>query len=480
MRRGASRRPTIRGGLGGAGTPETALGLQLVATQYLLSGGTVTAGSPILTLFVRWRPDVIPPNSLSAVAGTAGLGGGASGGGSIIVNNAGLGSVGNQIGFANTSTDGKIHIAVTDESGRMVNDVLIRDTVGNKDHHYRDGREFGIGGSAGGGTTYVNGKFCVNGRPTAPTTFQLGSMTFIEAQLSTTKLSSAQIAAAVASPVGTQIPGCVHQWVAADLSGGVIADRVTPNATNNLALTGAAALVVVLVKRAGRGSIELYGDSITAGKLVDATLGNGYRKQLQTLLVQAGFSCALVGQYVPGASCTTDFDGRCTGLSSQALGLAVGAVASRLSTLATDVTLNGGPDCITPCFYGANDVFQRITNGETTTQCRDHFLADLDTFCSTVRGVRTGRIVICSVLRQGTSASTANMRTAIDLINTALPATVATLNTTYGDVAFADTCTAITPNQAAADDTTVLYDGIHPTPAADLLLAVPIAQAIAA
>ena len=484
MSRAAHRRPGAgfgrRGGgrVGGGGAPETALGVQLVATQYLLSGGT-PSGNPVC-LLVRWRPDATPANSLGTGGGTSSLGGGASGGGSIIVNNAGLGSVGNEIGFANTATDGKIHIPVPGESGRMVNDVLVRDTIGNKDHHSRDGREFGIGASAGSGTSFTTGKFCINGRPSAPTTFQFGSMTFVEAQLGTTALSAAQIAALVASPVGTQMPGCIHQWVASDLSGGVIADRVTPNATNNLTLTGAASLVPVLVKRAGRGSIELFWDSIGAGKRPDTTLGNGPRKELQRLLVAAGYSCALVGQYVPGASCTADFDARCTCLSSQALGLVVGAVPSRLSTLAADVLINGGPDCGSFCGYGANDVFQRITNGETPTQCRDHFLADWDTFCSTVRAVRTGRIVFGTVLRQGTSASTADMRTAIDLINAAASATVATLNATYGDVRLADVCTAATPDQAAADDLGVLYDRIHPTDPTDLLIAAPIAAAFAA
>lgn len=456
-------------------------GVQLVATQYLLSGNIT--GTGLLTLFVRWRPDVTPPNALGCVAGTSGLTGGASGGGSIIVNNGGLGSVGNCIGFANTGTDQHIHIAVPGETGRMVNDVLVRDTVANKDRHYRDGKQFGIGASAGGGTGFENAKFCVNGRPSAPATFQLGAMTFVEAQFSNITLSPAQIAVACASPVGTQVPGCVHQWVGSDLSGGVIADRVSPSGANNLVLTGAASIVNnVIAFRGGRGSIEMYGDSITAGKVVDTTLGNGFRKPVQDQLVAAGLSCALVGQFVPGASCTTDFDGRCTAVSSQALGLANGGIPSRLSTLDTDVTLNGGPDCITFGAFGANDVALRIiNNGETPTQCRDNFLADLNTFCSKVRAVRTGRIVITTVLRQSTSSSTANMRTAIDLINTALlGGTIATLNATYGNVVLADICTALTPDQASADDPTKMFDGVHPTPAGDLLVAPSIVMAIAA
>jgi hypothetical protein len=97
-----------------------------------------------------------------------------------------------------------------------------------------------------------------------------------------------------------------------------------------------------------------------------------------------------------------------------------------------------------------------------------------------LRVTRTGPIVVTTTLRCATGSTEANERTAIDDWNAALPGLVSTWNSTHGGVYLCDYTTAATPNQAAADNVAVLYDGTHPTAATYTVMAGVIANTLLA
>lgn len=165
---------------------------------------------------------------------------------------------------------------------------------------------------------------------------------------------------------------------------------------------------------------------------------------------------------------------RTTAAGGQCLGINNGA-APRLDTLAADVIngTTGAPDSNTYLGYGVNDIAYRVvTLGQTPTDAANALLADVATAVGIIRAARSGWIFVQDVLRLSTvaSGSTANSRQSIDIYNSLLPALIDSLNTQHGKVKLVPACAAITGSQSIANDTSVLYDGTHPTPATKTIM----------
>lgn len=450
-----------------------AIGVRLTSGSQYIHGGSGAFNTTLPRFIVRWRPDGQCPNTNGCVAGMTQFG--ATAGGAIVAAAQHASATrGRLAGYLSSvySDATHAHVLTDDEIGVLLtSEVWLAD---GKVHFATQGREIGNGGTTALTSLGAAGVIGINTRSNVLGTLPWGAMTIAEVQVSTIAPTRADILALASMPAGTLVTGATRQWVAEDLgddgaaAGAAWVDRL---AGTSLTIVGAPSLVACAYPstRVGVGSIEVMGDSIAAGREPGGLADEGWRRSMLTTIAASGRVAAAVGQFTFSKVGTPlDFDARHTAIGGQALGVAT-TVASRLSTLATDVTTRGAVDSVTVLAYGINDLLRRIdVNGQTVNDAVAAYLADLDTACGLIRVSRTGRIVIQDILRVS-SAQSASVRSAIDLINDALPATIATLNTDHSDVVGAYACPIVTPDQAAADDTDVLYDGLHETAAAKAL-----------
>jgi hypothetical protein len=169
------------------------------------------------------------------------------------------------------------------------------------------------------------------------------------------------------------------------------------------------------------------------------------------------------------ATTTQDFADRHTAVGGQCLGVNNGTTP-RLDTLNADLDLDGSTDCGVIFNYVVNDLSYRVlTLGQTAQQAADAVATDYGTAIGIVRAKYVGTpILIENCIRMGIGASgeSATVRAAIDIYNAQFAAMIAALSAAHGgNIYGSDVCTAVTPTQAAANDTNVLYDLVHHTPA---------------
>lgn len=459
--------------LAGGGRPPAVM-LPLTAGQYVLGGANQWTAA-IKGVLVRWVPIALGPNATRCIAGTNGV----ASPGWLALNESYGGqpgaTQGRHVGWAgnqySSSATQNLDLRTSNTITRQVADYF-RCEGGVAVHMFRDGWEYGRGGAiaiANFGTTNALG---INTRATVAGTLQYGTMGIVEIQATTTDLSQAEILALANAPAGTPMSSGVVRWlVASDLGAiGAVAPGAWLDRIGAISYTitgGPITLAAATYQRPGLRCFEVFGDSIAAGRNVSGNLGPGWRRAA-LLGISAERSVSFTGQFsFTDAATPLDFDARHTAVGGQALGVLVGATPSRLSTLAADLTnALGAPATGTTCFaYGANDLPQRINVlGQTAAGATTAFLADVETAISTTRAARSGPILIQNILRQATGVSTAAVRTAIDLVNAALPSSIVTWRGTYGDVHLVDACGRVTSTQALADNVAVLYDGTHPTP----------------
>ena len=473
-------RPLSGGGLpwegGGGAAPWTrAVGLRLATTADYVLGGGSQFNAAILGVLIRWVPDAVAADATLCAMGT-----GNYGTGGFLLGSEGYGGQasdrGHWIGYSTTptATNTENYTLPTDDliTRAKIITVYLRCVASTTHHIYIDGRQVGIGSATAPATfAHATNALGINRRSSAAT-IGYGAMTVVEIQCTTAALTEAQIAAACDAPPGTTLPGAgtVRHLVAADLGAAGAAvpatwtDRVG-GVSYTITSAGASLVTCSRGMTASAGTIEIMGDSIAAGRKAAGTLAQGWRREaIKT--TQATRFAALVGQYTFTAADTPlDFDPRHTAVGSQCLGINNGT-ATRLSTLAADVLLSCPVDGTTVLAYGINDLFKRITtDGASAAVATAAFLADVDTAIGLIRVTRTGPILIQTILRGAAGSYSATVRSAIDLVNAGLPAQIAASTVTYGGtIRLVDCTTAVTPDQAAADDTLVLYDGTHPTP----------------
>lgn len=469
----------------GGPTVSTAVGIQLTSGAQYIHGGAGAFNTTILRAIFRVRLDGHCPNGNGCLVGLTQFGA-TAGFGILSAAQHASATRGRIAGYlSGVYTDANhIHVLTDDELSQLVTYEVWLDLSAGKIRLFCQGKEIGNGNATALTSLGAAGVVGINTRSNVLGTLPWGACTVVELQVSTTQPTRAEIAAHAAAPVGTTVAGATRHWVAEDLgeagesAGAAWVDRV---GGTSLTIVGSPLLdACALSAVRAVGTIEAFGDSITAGREAGGLGDAGWRRSMLNTLSAAGYFAAANGQFTFTAAGTPlDFDARHTAIGGQALGVAT-TVASRLSTLATDVTTRGAVDAVSILAYGINDLIRRIdVNGQTAADAASAYLADLGTACATIRVSRTGRIVVQNILRVS-SAHTAAVRSAIDLVNAGLPSAVATLNATHGDVVLADVCSVVTPTQADADNTSVLYDGLHESPATKALHGPVMASAVMA
>lgn len=463
----------------------TTVGVQLTSGSQYIHGGSGAFNSTLLRAILRVRLDGHCSNGNGCLAGLTQFG--ATAGFGILsaaqAAGAGRGRVAGYLSSVYTDAN-HIHVMTDDELGKLVTYEVWLDLTAGRVRFFCDGTEVGNGNTTALTSLGATGVIGINTRSNVLGTLPWGACTIVELQVSTVEPTRAEILAHASAPIGTAVTGATRHWVAEDIgaagasAGTSWVDRL---AATSLTIVGSPSLASCTVSSAASvGTIEVFGDSIAAGRESGGLADEGWRLSMLDTITAAGRFAAANGQFTFSKSGTPlTFDARHTAVGGQALGVAT-TVASRLSTLAADVATRTAIDGVSVLAYGINDLLRRIdVNGQTVNDAVAAYLADLDTACGLIRVSRTGRIVIQDILRVS-SAQSADVRSAVDLINAALPATVATLNTDHSNVVLAEVCSVVTPTQADADDTAILYDGLHETAAAKALHGPVMAAAVMA
>lgn len=443
-------------------------GLEFVSGSQYVLGGAGSWNGTILSVMVRWVPITRPANSTLSIAMVGDFAAnfnliayantGFTYAPETAFNGAYASAPGSGIGFGCDVTQaGRLGLMRTD---------VVRLVSGSSIQHWRDGRQVGRQGTSAATTLGSNNALAIN-RRVSSATLGYGNFALVEIRATTAALTDAQITAWTNSPVGTVCPagGETNVLVASDFNGSTIPPR-----TGGGTYTATGSPVLKTYRRAltGLGSIECMGDSITLGRASGPVEGNGWRREVLQLL-NASRHATMSGQFTPATThLTPDFSTNHTGVSGMGLGATPAAGTTRLSTVATDRSIGIGPAGITILSFGRNDIYRRCRAAELNQSPAAAIAAmttDWNDQIAGLRVTRTGPIVVTTTLRCATSATEANERTAIDDWNAALPGLVSSWNSTYGSVYLCDYTTSATPNQAAADNVAVLYDGTHPTAA---------------
>lgn len=449
-------------------------GLEFTSDAQSILGGAGSWNNTILSVMVRWVPLTRPANSTLSIAMVGDF---AANFNLITYANTGF-TYAPETAFngAYASAPGAgigngCDVTQAGRLGIMRTDV-VRLVSGSAIQHWRDGRQIGRQGTSAATTLGSTNALAIN-RRVSSATLGYGNFALVEIRATTAALTDAQITAWSNSPVGTASPagGETNVLVASDFNGSTIPPRVGGGT-----YTAAGSPVLKRYRRApaGLGSIECMGDSITLGRASGPVDGNGWRREVLQLL-NGSRHATMSGQFTPATTnLTPDFSTNHTGVSGMGLGATPAAGTTRLSTVATDRDLSIGPAGITILSFGRNDIYRRCRAAElnqTPAAAVSAMQTDWTNEIAGLRVTRTGPIVVTTTLRCATSATEANERTAIDSWNAALPGYVSAWNSTYGGVYLCDYTTAATPNQAAADNTAVLYDGTHPTAATYTVMA---------
>lgn len=447
-------------------------GIALTSGSQYIHGGANAFNQALLRVIVRGKRNSLPVNNNGTFAGAHSYG--ATGWMMYASAYPGQPAVdrGKFGGIANANTSTYLHVPYGVDPQMRTWELWID---GTRLRFAEDGIEQGSGVNTALASLITTLGIGINTRANAIGTLPYGDMTICEIQTSTVAPSRAEVLANAQARPGRLVAGAQRLWLAQQGSGPVGATWVDSLASTSLTVVGSPSYTQINPQKLAIGSMEIYGDSIAAGRNVATTTDAGWRRPMVGQIYASGRSICLVGQFIMTVTQANDpdaykFDTRNTAAGGQALGVASSG-ASRLSTLAADVSATGvgSPDCKTYLGFGINDLVYRInTLAQSGPDAVNAFITDVNTALTTIRTVRTGRIYIQNVLRIGVAASGSNatVRQAIVDTNTALAQNIANWNSVHGSVSLFDACSAVTPDQAAADNTAILYDGTHETPAA--------------
>lgn len=269
------------------------------------------------------------------------------------------------------------------------------------------------------------------------------AVTVIDVAEGTTSLSPSDVATDAASAVPA-FAGQTHRYTASSSPGATWNDEV---GTAHLTRNGSPSLVTFSPHYAHhKGTLECYGDSITAGRQFGLGLGDGWRRTLEQSAAAAGKGFTLIGLN-PMTASTKDFDYNATASPGQAM-------SDRLTTLAADLASNGPADAATLIAYGVNDI---VALNRTTATLQ----ADITTAIGLVAAARPGRpIFVCNPMRVATGGGTSLQRAELATFRAAFPAFIAAKQLTY------PTVIGLNPDDGSWDpeDLAVLYDFTHPSP----------------
>lgn len=305
---------------------------------------------------------------------------------------------------------------------------------------------------------YLDGKALFAGRPYATQdvdnyAFAVGSrndgaltghVSVSEVAVSPTALTPEQVAVDFAAALGTPLLGEAHRWTATE---DVAATWPDAQATRSLAVAGAPVVETFTPDYANhRGPVEVYGDSIAAGRKVGLTTGDGWLRQVQRGMSDAGLGMTFIGPLYPDDP-TLDWDFYYSAFPGEAL-------SEKLPTLAASLAANGPVNASTVLAYGINDL---VKLDRSSAQLQ----ADVATAVGLIEAARPGRpIFVTNVLPVADGSASPGQHVQIAAYDAAFASMIATLQATVPNVVGVVTSVAVTdPN-----DTAQLFDGTHPTP----------------
>lgn len=280
----------------------------------------------------------------------------------------------------------------------------------------------------------------------------------VELAISSTQMTQAQIAADAAKAFGASMVGETHHYTPFT---GMTTPWNDATGTANLTRTGGPTVSDVvwnapLTKR----TYQCWGDSITAGRKVDLSLGDGWRRRLQKNCCAAGHGITIVGTNAPNGSLTKDYDYWHDGYPSQTL-------QTRLATYASDIANSAAADTGVVLAYGINDIAANRTSAQLA--------ADVATACADIQASRPG-VPIAIVNLLACNTLTGPQATQAAAYNAGFAAMITSLRGS-GYNAYGVDVSGVVTNPA---DTSQLFDGTHPTEPYYDAMGVVIANAIIA
>jgi hypothetical protein len=286
-----------------------------------------------------------------------------------------------------------------------------------------------------------------------------GTQSVVEVAISSTQMSATQVATDAAKSVGSAIVGETHRWTS-DLSLG--ATWTASSGAINLTRTGAptiASAAQSILK--SRGVLNMFGDSVLAGRREDNAAAEGWRRTAQKVAYTAGKGFVVTGSVTAGAypiaTGYNDYDSQHNGTGGERL-------ATRLATLAADLANVGGPYTSGLIAYGLNDFADLGAGGRTKVQ----FEADIATGCSTFFATRPNapRLYIVSCYDPADAASGftgagSSQHVQLNLHLANFDALIASLQGTYPRLRGINISSLVNNRNNVAQ----LYDGTHPAAA---------------
>lgn len=487
-------RPFIRRGVSSHGAAKKAVGLRFATTASHAIG--VGGDMNFASKWFRFVGAVgAPQNAFRIAAGTSTGGGVGLSFCSETLPGFASGNLVGWFGRYTTSIDSApsanlpIHVPRSTELQRLFVKDWVLDTVNNLVIEYTNGRRVCVHRGAAAKASWATTNAMAINRSPGGVSSQYGDVTVCELQWSTTgaqatdALTDAMVRAVSHDGV---IGGAARRWtMSSPPVGATWTDVIGGKA---LTITGSPSAVSLPVDVRAIGQILFAGDS-EGVRVFDGTReGDGYRRDAVIAIAAAGIAYSCDGFYNAGTYSQKDFDTRHLCLPGQALGVANGATASRLSTLAADLVAYVSTDGAVALNYGTNDAFVRCGAsgmGMTATDGRDAFLTDLDSALAII-GARmdSGRpIEVWAPPQVGDAAAgfTAAYNDMLIGIGESLRSGwVTSRQATYPGLRLADVDGALTAGHGSdyRNDTGVLVDHTHFADAVQPLVGGEIASAL--
>lgn len=418
--------------------------------------GPATASAALGTARVRFRLDSLPPASgFHIVAGTST---GASGGWLVCWEDTYTGSDYGQLtvyaGIGGVLTRLARKFFMPNDVGRVFTLHITCD--GDDAFVYLDGHKIAPGVAATSIESTTN-RMNLGGNSSGTNS---AAVTIVDVAEGTTALTPAEVAedAALDTP---SFADQAHRWTMSTTPGATWEDEVGSFDLTRVGSPTSETFTPTFARHAR--SIEVWGDSIAAGRQSDTTAGDGWNRALQRLLPTSyERTTTWIGKSPKGASATRDFDFYTSATGGEALN-------DRLATLAADLATYAPADCATFLAYGINDI---VALDRTAEQ----LAADVETAVGLIATARPGApIFVCNVLSVAAAAATSGEHAEVATYQAGFPALIASLQETYPQVVGVDYGAVITD----PEDTAQLYDGTHPSPATYAAIAASIADQIA-
>lgn len=459
------------------------------ANQYVFGGANFFTGDIRGVLF-RWIPFEHGPNAVRVIVGTNVL---AGPGGFMLLGDAYNGqpaaTQGRHAtfnGVYNVASAVNVDIVATGAIGRVFNDfIYLRSgsaTASGSLHLYRNGYQVATGSATNLSNLDSSEQIGINTRTNAIGTLPFGNMGVIELQcITASNLTDAEIYNICRSKVGTSFDSKVRHFVASDLNLALTSawrDRVGGLNLTVTASFGVKTFPRYMVSRDDAGIMEVFGDSIAAGRISSGTLDGGWRRHVLYLVNQQKHLTANGQSTFTFASTPLDFSARHTAVGGQTIGINNGTTP-RIDTVETDRVASVPPNAITILAYGTNDLnYRTVTLAQSVSTAVSATFAGFELEISGLRVVRTGPIIIPTVLRVS-STSNSNYKQSIEAFNAELTGTrYSQWNQQFGSIYITDVVSLVCPTISGADDKTKFWDDVHLTDYANGLYASGIAQTI--